>query len=176
MKKLFVFSLLILIAGCGQSGRLKGLVPASGTLTFNNQPVAQATIIFSPQSGNNTARAASATTDANGNFTMMTLNPADGVFPGNYLVTVEKTETTGEYREEEGSDSRSQKIIDTRQIKDLLPVKYNNINTTDLSISVPEKGNKEIVLELSGEIDTTPKHPDERFKTKLLQNPQTCYN
>ncbi|MDR1385551.1 MAG: carboxypeptidase-like regulatory domain-containing protein, partial [Planctomycetaceae bacterium] len=105
MKKWIIFSLLILIAGCNQSGQLKGLVTASGTVTFHGQPVDQATIIFSPKAGEDTARAASATTDAKGHFTMMTLNPGDGVFPGNYLVTVEKTETTGEYRQESISNN-----------------------------------------------------------------------
>ncbi|MDR2642573.1 MAG: carboxypeptidase-like regulatory domain-containing protein [Planctomycetaceae bacterium] len=164
MKKWILFSFLILIVGCNQSGQLEGLVPASGTVTFNGQPIDQAMIIFSPQTGENTARAASATTDAKGNFTMMTLNPGDGVFPGDYLVTVEKTEITGEYRQEPTPDSDKSKLIDTRQIKDLLPVKYSNINTTDLSVSISEKGNKKIVLELSGEVNSKPKHPNERFK------------
>jgi hypothetical protein len=164
MKKWFLFFLLILSAGCNQAGRLEGLVPALGIVTFNGQPVNNATIIFSPKTGEDTARAASAITDAKGNFTMMTLNPGDGVFPGDYLVTVEKTETTGEYRQESIPNSDKSKLIDTRQIKDLLPVKYNNINTTDLSVSISEKGNKKIVLELSGEINPKPKHPNERFK------------
>jgi hypothetical protein len=163
-KKWIIFFLLILIVGCNQSGQLEGLVPASGTVTFNSQPVDQATVIFSPQSGADTVRAASAVTDAKGHFTMTTLNPSDGVFPGNYLVTVEKTETTGEYRQEPIPNSDHSKLIDERQIKDLLPIKYCNINTTDLSVSISEKGNKAIVLELSGEVDSKPKHPDERSK------------
>ncbi|MDR0337826.1 MAG: carboxypeptidase-like regulatory domain-containing protein, partial [Planctomycetaceae bacterium] len=159
-----IFSIFVFATDCNQSGQLKGLVPASGTVTFNGQPVAQATILFSPQVGENTARAASAITDTKGNFTMTTLNPNDGVFSGNYLVTVEKTEITGEYRQEPVLNNNRPKFIDTRQIKDLLPTKYNNINTTDLPISIPEKGNKKIVLELSGEVDSKPKHPSKRVK------------
>ncbi|MDR1491722.1 MAG: hypothetical protein LBT05_03230 [Planctomycetaceae bacterium] len=166
MNQWIVFSLLILIAGCNNSGKLEGLVPASGTATYNNQPVDQATIMFSPKAGETTARAASATTDAKGNFKMTTLNPGDGVFPGNYAVTIEKTETVGEYREEPIPNSDRTKLIDTRQIKDLLPVKYNNTNTTDLSVSISEKGNKEIVLELSGELDLKAKRPDERVRKR----------
>jgi hypothetical protein len=96
----------------------------------------------------------------------MTLNPGDGVFPGNYLVTVEKTETTGEYRQESISNNDKPTLIDTRQIKDLLPVKYNNINTTDLSVSISEKGDKKIALELSGELDSKARRPDERTRKR----------
>jgi len=107
-------------------------------------------------------RSASATTDARGRFTLMTLQPADGAFPGSYKVTVEKTETTGELRSE-GDDERS-RIVDTRMITDLLPLKYIDVNTSDLTVEIPPKGDKQIVLELSGEVDSRARHPDARAR------------
>jgi hypothetical protein len=151
--------LLLLMTGCGSS-KLDGLVPASGTVTFNGSPVEQATIIFSPKSGETQARAASATTDSHGKFSMMTLYPGDGVFPGNYAVTIEKVETTGEVRYIE----EKKEAVDDRQIIDLLPVKYNNTNTSDLSVSILARGDKAIELNLSGEVDSKPKRPNDRVR------------
>jgi hypothetical protein len=139
--------------GCQQSSGLKGLAPASGTVTFNDAPVAQAMIIFSPKPGENNCRSASATTDSNGKFSMMTLQPGDGVFPASYIVTVEKTEITGDSR----FDPVRKIPIDERQIVDLLPVKYNNTETSDLSVTISPQGNKSLEFKLIGEVNSKPR-------------------
>ncbi|MDR0609974.1 MAG: carboxypeptidase-like regulatory domain-containing protein [Planctomycetaceae bacterium] len=144
---------LLLCLGCGNSN-LDGLVPAKGVLKFNGQPVAGASVIFNPV---DQTRSASGLTDANGNFTMMTLNPGDGVYPGEYIVTVTKIEYRGEMREEHSEGSRETIVHDTREMIEHLPSKYAAADTTDLKVTIPADGNKKIAFDLTGEVDTTPK-------------------
>jgi hypothetical protein len=155
--------IVLTLVGCNQSPQLEGLVSASGTVMFNGTPVEGAAIIFAPVSEGTNIRTASATTGTNGRFTLMTLYPADGAFPGTYKVTVEKTDTTGNVRMDD-TDGRSSRVVDTRMITDLLPLKYGDVSTTDLTVEIPPRGDRNIVLELSGEVDATPRRPDDRVR------------
>jgi hypothetical protein len=145
----------IIIPGCF-SGKLNGLVPASGTVTLNGSPVEGATVSFSPQPGQERCRSAVATTKANGKFSLMTLEPGDGVSPGTYLVSIEKTQTTGEIRYE-GTSARNQKIFDTQQTFDLLPPQYRDVTTSGLTVTISAKGDKNIQFDLTGEVDHHPR-------------------
>ena len=79
---LAVFGLLTVVAaGCGPSA--PKLYPASGTVTYEEKPLANATVIFIPQSG----RPSMATTDASGKYTIST-NGKPGAPLGTYNVTV----------------------------------------------------------------------------------------
>ena len=80
-----------LLAGCSSSNSL-GTVPAGGKVTYQNQPVAGATVTFL---GEGDLRAATAKTGADGAFQLMTLN-SQGAMPGKYTAIVEKTEATPE--------------------------------------------------------------------------------
>lgn len=75
--------------GCAKRPSPHGvtLVPVSGQVLFKEQPVEGATIVFIPQ---DQQHAAAAHTDADGNFTLQTFEPADGAVPGSYQVTVKK--------------------------------------------------------------------------------------
>jgi hypothetical protein len=153
MITLFVFCVCLLCFGCNNS-QLDGLVPAKGVLKFNGQPVAGAAVTFNPVGQ---TRSASGLTDAGGNFTMMTLNPGDGVSPGEYVVTVTKIEYRGEMREERTAGSRETIVHDSREMIEHLPSKYAAADTTDLKITIPADGNKKMAFDLTGEVDTTPK-------------------
>jgi hypothetical protein len=79
---LFVF--LISAAGCGKSG---SMVPLSGTVKLDGQPLANATVHFIAQ--NSKGRDALGSTDAHGVFHLSTLKSGDGAFPGKYKVVVQ---------------------------------------------------------------------------------------
>ncbi|MDR1480796.1 MAG: carboxypeptidase-like regulatory domain-containing protein [Planctomycetaceae bacterium] len=149
---------LFFAGDCSNRSKLVGLVPAEGVLKFNGELVEGATILFSPVSQ---SKAASSVTDTNGKFKMMTLNPNDGAYPGEYNVVVKKTEERGEIDEPVNVDelSKSGRIVikDTRELIQHLPQKYASFNTTDLKITIPPEGNKKIEINLTGEVDTTPK-------------------
>ena len=149
-------ALSVILCGCHRTPRLAGLVTASGTLTHNDQPVAGATIMFAPAPGSpSDNRAASATTDASGKFSLMTLIPGDGAFPGIYRVTVSKSEASGGGIVE-GTEGDAPKFLDDRTSIDYLPRKYKDPETSGIEITIPPKGNKTIEIKLEGEVDTTP--------------------
>ena len=71
------------LLGCSSgSEKLSGVVPATGVVKQKGQPLAGATVTFSPTAtqdqASGKARAASATTDESGRFKLTTLNPGDG--------------------------------------------------------------------------------------------------
>jgi hypothetical protein len=76
----FGLTLFFFIAGCNQSNML----PVTGTVTMNGQPVDQAEVIFNPKQG----RMAVGVTDSSGHFTLSTEKPNDGAMPGEYSVTL----------------------------------------------------------------------------------------
>ncbi len=78
-------------AGCGGPEGLKGLMPVTGTVTYQGAPVKDANVAFAPEGG---GRAASGRTDDSGKFRLTTLNPGDGAMPGRYKVSVSKIENT----------------------------------------------------------------------------------
>jgi len=161
MKKLLTIAscLLALFAlpGCNPSG-LTGLVPAAGIVTFNDVPVERAIINFAPTSTSPDVRSASAMTDSNGRFVVTTLNFGDGMYPGEYQVTVTKrTGTGGEFSPEEMRERGM--AGDDRQIINHLPSKYGNRDTSGLTVSIPPRGNRNIELKLEGEADLTPQRP-----------------
>lgn len=152
---LLIFSMLISV-GCDKTPRLKGLVNASGTIVHNDQPVEGALIMFMPAPGSPAQnRAASATTDQNGKFSLMTMYPDDGAFPGKYRVIVSKTQASGG-EAIKVSEGEPPKFKDDRTTVDYLPRKYKDPESSGIEITIPDKGDKSIEIRLEGEIDTTP--------------------
>ena len=84
---------IVWVTGCGSKGQLDGLVPGYGVILYDEEPLANATVTFHPVQQSGMSRAATAMTDANGNFRLRTLQPDDGVQPGEYTVTVMKVES-----------------------------------------------------------------------------------
>lgn len=90
---------LTLIAGCGGDAADKSLAkrpktfPCSGSVKFKGQPVARATVVFAPDPGGTpTSVAASAMTDASGNFVLKAYPPLNGAVPGKYRISITKME------------------------------------------------------------------------------------
>lgn len=79
---------LVVLAGC-QAGSELDTVPVSGTVTLDGQAVAGVAVAFKPKGS--AGRGAAGMTDANGQFTLTTLQSGDGAMPGSYAVTLTKT-------------------------------------------------------------------------------------
>jgi len=158
MKTLFhtlTISLLLssLCSGCN-SKRLDGLVPGAGTLSFNGEPVENATIVFSPKIAGS-SRSATGITNPQGKFTLMTLDPGDGLAPGDYHVTVTKVKTEGGPTEQEMLDSVMLGRAlppDDRTITYLIPEHYGIIGDSGLEVTIPSQGKRDIPLELTGAV------------------------
>ena len=145
-KHYFFFTVLLVslcMAGCPSQSGLKGLVPASGTVTYENQPAAGATVTFMPVNKSGDARTASAITDDNGNFVIKTLTQ-EGLYPGEYSVMVQKIEDNTNNTEEDIKAGTATKGAP----KHLLPQKYASPSSTDIKVAIPAKGDKAIVIDL----------------------------
>ena len=137
-----VFCFLI---GCGGGGtNLSGLAPCSGTVMLKGTPVEGASIVFIPKSGQ---RAAAATTDAQGRFTVTTLNPQDGIAPGEYVVTVSKKEFYGPELPPQ-KDEFGEMYNPQRPQKNTLPDQYASAERTPLTVTIPSGGNKNLEINL----------------------------
>ncbi|MCL2743463.1 MAG: carboxypeptidase-like regulatory domain-containing protein [Planctomycetaceae bacterium] len=137
------------MSGCGTSANLSGLVPGQGTVFYEGAPLAGATVTFHPVQQSEIERAASAITDSNGQFKLMTLQPNDGVLPGEYTVTVLKMKTPE-------IDAETQRKIMYGELppqpqlppEHLVNVKYTDVKTSGINFTVGPKGDKNIEVRL----------------------------
>lgn len=74
--------LTLLAAGCGSSG---GLLPATGTVTYQGKPVENAIVSFMPEAGT----MGTGTTDASGKYEIRT-GGKPGAAPGKHSVSIMK--------------------------------------------------------------------------------------
>ncbi|MDR0520551.1 MAG: DUF4198 domain-containing protein [Planctomycetaceae bacterium] len=166
-----LFFVTITLSGCGSSStNIAGLVPAAGTVTLNGQPLADAGITFVPTELSR--RAAGAKTDAAGKFTVSTLNPSDGIAPGEYRVVIskqdEKPAATLRQTKTEIKTPSGKVLPDPhknrRLFKDGKPIpagsvaetvrtetlgKYAQADTSGLTVTIPPKGDKQLTLTLT---------------------------
>jgi len=142
-----VFS-LILIIGCGGGNpAAKGLVPASGAVTLDGTPIGGVTMTFhKTQPGDQPGGACISKSD--GSFAVNTYGDGDGIFPGEYKVTLSKSEITYSVSDEEIARLERENL-DIPQGKTVqhFPQKYLKKETTDIIITIPEKGTKELKID-----------------------------
>ncbi len=156
----------LLVAGAACLGcrgsRLAGLVDAEGVVTLNGSPVEGATVIFAPKTFGEKSASATAVTDATGKFKLTTSAPGDGAYPGDYMISVSKDRTEGIMSFEESKrraadpDGAGKEPVPEQSVVHELPVKYGDINSSGLAVTIPEGGDKNITLALEGEVDLTP--------------------
>ena len=115
---------LALTSACGAKSDLD-LCPAEGTIRFEGQPVAGATVVFTPATkSDESQKDAQSETDENGNFSIQTFDGKTyhpGIRPGDYLVTVTKLELPKDMR---------------GQPKHLLPKQYRSTSASTLKATV----------------------------------------
>ncbi len=124
----------IVMAGCGSKpadGR-PTLVPVSGIVLFNNEPSANARVVFSPVAHQ---YAAAGLTDGNGRFQLQTFDTKDGAVPGAYKIVVSKFEVI------DHPDGSFEENF-------FLPQRYRDPETSGLTTLVPDSGTDEIKVEL----------------------------
>jgi hypothetical protein len=82
----FLLALLPLATGCGDSS----IVPVSGRITCGGQPLANASVVFSPQSGEkNPGPSSQARTDKDGRFTLqLATGKGSGAVVGKHKVSI----------------------------------------------------------------------------------------
>lgn len=156
--------LVVALSGCGDTAKVShpDVSPASGTVTYNGNPVGGATVVFTSSESTTKGWGCSAVTDAQGKFEMMTIfvagSSVKGVVPGDYDVTVTKKEAPKPLSDAEEA-KKAAEIIEAKGrgtykeeppvIKSLVPEKYGAAATSELKVKVEKAGNKNIELKLA---------------------------
>jgi hypothetical protein len=124
------------LVGCGGS-RTSAVV---GVVLLDGKPLEGAAIQFVPQG---TGRDATGETDKNGEFTMSTYEPRDGVVPGDYKVViappVAKADPTPYASAEEAMAAAAKAPPPKKAAGPQLPEKYTRPDLTPLTQTVPVK-------------------------------------
>ncbi|MDG1991857.1 MAG: carboxypeptidase-like regulatory domain-containing protein [Pirellulales bacterium] len=155
---LFLAALAFTFTGCGY--RRPTQVKTAGTVTLDGEPVAQASLMFIPDSG----RPASGNTNTNGAFELSSYGGNDGLPAGNYRVTVTKLVLKDKYQEqlkkletqaEEAAESgEASEAVDVEfsdnAYKNELPEKYAELDTTDINVTIT-KQQEPLVISLTSE-------------------------
>jgi len=91
---LFCVALMVTLVGCGASHPTLTIV--TGTVTYDGEPLADATVAVMPDGGDGTSKPADGVTDASGQFKLTTTFPdgaiVDGAVEGSYTLRVVKYE------------------------------------------------------------------------------------
>ena len=145
MKKLyrlliFVCFLGVLSSGCGK-GRFAGVVPAEGIVMYNGSPLSDAKVLFYPEVIREDNVMPVSITDQNGRFVLLTHGEARGAFPGSYKVVIIKHKIVGYQPHEETGEDMPVYGLAT-------PDKYAQESTTDLVVTIPERGSRELNITL----------------------------
>jgi hypothetical protein len=148
-------AVVIGLSGCGGSKPpefVERMVPATGTVTLDGEPLEGAIVEFHPDAKGNGAEVAVGTTDAQGKYELITpiarrtLEESKGAVPGKYRVIIQKTvmpdgspvppDTTDADAEADGA-------------RQLLPPRYSDLEQTTLTADV-ESGPSVNDFELRG--------------------------
>jgi len=131
-------------SGCGSGGgNLPKTVPAMGVVTLDGKPVDGAQVVLVPATDGSTT-GAYGITNASGHFSLRAFEQKDGAIPGEYKVQVSKTvavKLDGAKGSVDGGDPVRYDFG--------VPSKYTGAKTSGLSVSIPDKGNRDINLTLT---------------------------
>jgi len=155
---LFLSVLAFTFTGCGY--RRPAQVKTTGTVTLDGEPVAQASLMFIPDSG----RPASGTTNESGAFELSSYGGNDGLPAGNYRVTVTKLvlkekfqrqlkdlEKQADEAAESGEESEAVDVeFSDNAYENELPEKYAELDTTDINVTIT-KQQEPLVISLTSE-------------------------
>lgn len=142
------FALLACLVGCpGEDADRPDTVPVTGTVTYNGNAVANASVTFSPASAGGDP--AIGVTDSTGGFELKTQWGAAGAVPGSYVVTV--TEGGAGSGEEELLEEEAMPGDDPGDAAapGVLPTKYQSADTSDLKADVKAEGENNFPFELT---------------------------
>jgi hypothetical protein len=143
---------LLYAMGCSGDDGLGKRYAVSGKVTHNGQPVAKGVISFIPEKGDGHGAQGQI---ENGSYTLGTLSPGDGAFPGSYKVVVNTRDADASKAKEaavaegkkhgvEGGYSQVPQEIAAklrREAKSTTPTKYEDPAGSGLTATVAESSN-----------------------------------
>ena len=140
MKHAFYFVIFVALCttlGCGDRKPIKTDY-VEGTITYKGTPVTGASLAFSPVKEGE-GHPAYGMTDSSGIYKIQTFlgAPDRGTTPGEYVVTVTKSEGVPTGRFNVDDDGNRLEIVDSRSV---LPTIYNDLTKTPLRATVTKGG------------------------------------
>ena len=144
----FFLALSVVLVGCKKEVGLEGLYPLKGKITLDGEPVEGASISLSPTFSGENARSAGAKSDAAGVFNIQTVMPNDGVYPGEYTISVRKMVATNTYTEEEMAAANATGESLKNDSNNVLPSMYANGKSSGLKVTVVAGKNEELIIDL----------------------------
>jgi hypothetical protein len=111
------------------------LVQVTGIATYEGKPLGRGLIQFMPAVGGPGKRSSVGIIDSSGRYNMSTFNTADGVRPGEYLVSIDGAMDTGEVAKPINLGDENAVITPS---KSAIPAKYASIQTSGLKVAIPE--------------------------------------
>ena len=140
-------ALLACLVGCsGESNADRPkTVPVTGTVTYNGSGVEGAMVTFSPAEPGGFGSIG--TTDASGEFTLMSQWGAAGAVPGSYKVAISKTEV--QTAEDGLEEARIDENPPPAEITEHLPAKYKSAQTSELTAEVKADGENDFPFDLT---------------------------
>jgi hypothetical protein len=123
------------VGGCGKKDpNLPDLVPVTGTVKLDGQPLSEAVVFFSPV-GETRGTQAFGKTDSRGRYSLSSRHMGEGAPVGEYRVTIGKAVAPD--GSTAGGKNFDPMTTPTRQI---LPAKYSHPSSTILKATVREAG------------------------------------
>ena len=144
-----LLALALAPVGCSHDGGLQeGAVAAVAIVTLDGVPIEGATVTFAPVNG---GRSATGRTAETGQVAMGTSAPGDGVFPGEYQVSVIKKEVDPStvIEDPQAYFDEHQRPPPSPKETYVVPKKYSQAKTSGLAVTITEEGDNNILLELS---------------------------
>lgn len=127
----FVAAAFVAVLGCGRTGPPRA--PVVGTVRYQGQSVVGANVAFMPVE--KSARGATGTTDAQGNYRLETLGLGEGAIVGKHLVCVGLRATPTI----DPNDSKPPPMMQRRKLgKPLIPLKYFTPEKSGLTADVAD--------------------------------------
>jgi hypothetical protein len=119
----------LISAGCDSKPQL---VPAGGTVTYQQKPVPEADVIFVPDAG---GAPVIGRTDGQGRFTLTT-DGQPGAFPGSYQIGITAVRQLRKVSDAEAASMTTEQIYANHEW--VIPKKYNNLISSGLTATVTE--------------------------------------
>jgi hypothetical protein len=152
---IFAASLLApALAGCSDDPFQ--IAPVSGRVTLNGEPLADARVSFQPISdGKDVGPDSSATTDAQGNYSLATHDGRRGATVGSHRVRISTLKLSADPSKDDAGYLIRMSRPDSVVVPEKVPAKYSK--EIPLTTTVPPGGTSTANFELSGEPPPPPK-------------------
>ena len=147
-----VVAAMLAAGGCGY--RRPARLPVEGAVELDGHPVADASLVFIPETG---GRPAAATTDGHGRFRVSTFGRSDGLAAGTYRVVVTKPvlrpaaakrQRKPAARADE-EQARADEAFGDDDYANALPARYADAETSDIQVRI-ERGRQPLRITLRG--------------------------